>query len=125
VSASYQVRDTILAHDWELSGEILIKRIDIAGSEEVFIALDTVSVIEAMPAPIGAELEPPGVDIIDQAFEDFIAGANPILVFTVVSETGDVDPEPTPGDPMVFTWDACVTVQVVTTIDIENIPDPY
>jgi hypothetical protein len=125
VSASYQVRDTILAHDWKISGEILIKRIDVAGPEEVLIAYDTVSVNGAMPAPIGAELEPLGVDIIDQAFEDFIAGANPILVFTVVSGTGDIDPDPSPGDPMVFTWYACVTVQVVATIDLENIPDPW
>jgi len=125
VSASYQVQDTVLAHDWEISGEIMIKRIDFAGPEEVFIAYDTVSVIDAMPAPIGAELEPLGVDVMDQAFEDFIAGANPILVFTVVSETGDVEPDPSPGAPLVFTWDACVTVQVVATIDLENIPDPW
>lgn len=123
VSASYQVRDTILAHDWEVTGEIMIKRIDVPGPEEVFIAYDTVSVIEAMPAPIGAELEPPGVDVMDQAFEDFIAGANPILVFTVVN--GNVEPNPSPTDPIVFIWYPCVTVQVVATIDLENIPDPW
>ena len=122
VSASYQVRDTILAHDWDVSGGIRIKRIDVAGTEEILIAYDTLSIESAMPVPIAADLDPDGVDIINQAFIDFIAGADPILLLTVYN--GDVEPDPTGTDPIVFSWDACLTVQIVTTIELENVYNP-
>ena len=108
VSATYQVRDTILAHDWKVSGGIRIKRIDVAGPEEVLIAYDTLSIESAMPAPLMAVLEPDGVAIVNQAFTDFIAGGDPILVVTVYN--GNVEPDPSVADPIVFIWDACLTV---------------
>ena len=40
-----------------------------------------------------------------------IAGGMPILA--VELRMTDVDPTPTENDPLIFSWDACVTVVVV------------
>ena len=34
-------------------------------------------------------------------------------------ENGDIDPDPSASDPMVFSWEFCLFIQVLTTLDTE------
>jgi hypothetical protein len=65
-----------------------------------------------MGGPVAADLNQDGVDLINAAIADFLAGYDPVLEFWVDYETGDVDPTPTPGDPLEFTWEGCLKLYI-------------
>lgn len=110
-------------HDWQMGGRITIRRVDTGGTAATLIDYTDVSVQGVLGQKVAAPLNAAGVAIINQALADFLTGANPSLEFEVVNDT--VTPDPTPQDPMIFEWMACITVQLVLEVEVDGIPDPW
>lgn len=119
VSGAYAILEFDQDHPWDLGGVITVERI--GSIDPAVTLLDYNDYITVEDAAVGVKtyvvLEEAGVDVIDQALDDFIAGENPVLRITVVS--GDIDPDPSAVDPMEFSWEFCLFIQVITTLDTE------
>jgi hypothetical protein len=122
VSASYLVTDFSHSHDWVISGYVRVERLDITDGPETIVNYTSQSLQQAMTEHIPATLDAEGVGLVNRALDDFTSGMNPVLRFTVHS--ADVVPDPSPGDPIVFDWEACIVIQVVTEEDFEQ-PDIF
>jgi hypothetical protein len=118
-SVSYGTVSFDQPHDWQISGAITV---EYDGSTETIVNYASQSVQGALGKKISAPLEQAGVDLINQALDDFIAGANPVLVLTV--ENGATSPVPSGTDPMIFDWRAWLAVQVIVDESVE-VPDPF
>ena len=113
----------MLTHDWDISGQIMIGRDDISIGPDTLMTYTNQSVSDALDQVIPARLHQDGVGVINQALQQYIDGTHlPQLVFIV--ENGDVDPEPSSGDPIVFSWKSWLEIQVIIekTFDV---PDPF
>ncbi len=97
--------------DWKISGTIMIQRTDVPGLEDTLIVYTEASVKGALGVEVAANLAPGGVDIVNQALEDFLDGANP--AFRLVVLNGDCDPNPSASNRIQFKWYACLQVQIV------------
>ncbi len=122
VSASYEITEFPhggLYHDWSFAGVIMVERI--GGGNPPDTLLDYNDYITVSDEAVGDKtyvtLHEDGVAVINQALSDFISGTDPVLRFTV--ENGDIDPDPSAIDPMVFSWEFCLFIQVLTTLDTE------
>ncbi len=109
-------------HDWVLTGQIRVARD--GGPAVVIVDYTSQSVQAALGKKIAAPLEPLGVDLINDALNDFINNnQNPVLTFEV--QHGTILPNtPTPGDPMVFDWRAWLAIQIIIPQTVE-VPDPF
>ena len=105
ITATYEVT-ALPAHDWTLTGEITVERTDIVEGPETVIDYASQSLMDAYGAPVFADLNQDGVELINDAIDDYIAGANPVLLFKVVN--GACTPSPSSSDRLIFEWDACV-----------------
>ncbi len=126
VSASHEVTSIVGVTDWEVGAEIRVSRLAGPGGAvidgpEVIVDFDSVMVQDALGVVAYPDLEADGVELINQALEDFIAGADPILFFELVGDF--VDPIPTGLNPIVFDWDGCLTVQIITQQEFDML-DP-
>lgn len=120
VEASYRVTDFDHSHDWVISGYIGVERI--GGSPEgVILYYTDQSLEDARPEPVRATLDPAGVGILNQAFEDYLDGDSPVLRFS--AHNGSVEPAPSELDPIVFTWEACIKIHIVYREELD-VPDP-
>jgi len=117
VSGSYEVTEFAHSHDWDLEGIILVERTDITDGPDTLVLYTALSLEDALGVKNGAKLHADGVALIDRALDDYLGGAYPTLLLTVVS--GDVEPPPTPGDPLSFLWDACLDIQVIYLLETE------
>jgi hypothetical protein len=122
VSASYEITDFPhgeLYHDWGFAGVIMIERIGSGNPPDTL--LDYNDYITVSDAAVGDKtyviLHEDGVAVINQALDDFISGADPVLLITI--ENGDIEPDPSVIDPMMFSWEFCLFIQVLTTLDTE------
>ncbi len=117
VSGTYRVsRPSTASHDWVVTSAVTIRRQDnpsgpVTDGPATFVNLTEQSLRAAQGAPILADLNSDGVDLIKRALDDLRAGQSPRLVLTM--EGGTIAPEPTPSDPLSFAWRTCVTFQVV------------
>lgn len=122
-SVSYGVSAFDQSHDWTISGTISVRRVDPPTSSLTPIAdYASVSVQGAVGQKIGVPLLPAGVAIINQALDDFLAGANPVLEFQILNDS--IAPSPSGVDPMVFDWRAWLAIQLITTETVD-VPDPF
>jgi hypothetical protein len=122
VSASYEITDFPhgeLYHDWAFAGVIMVERIGSGNPPDTL--LDYNDYITVSDAVVGDKtyvvLHEAGVAVINGALDDFITGADPVLRFTI--ENGDIEPDPSMIDPMIFSWEFCLFIQVLTTLDTE------
>lgn len=123
VRASYGVTSFEQEGDWEITGAILVNRQDITIAEDTLISYTNQSIRNALGKKIRAKLHPAGVGIINQALSQYIEGTHdPIIEFTVAN--GDVEPNPSIGNPIVFNWKTWLVIQVVLTETFE-VPDPF
>ncbi|MCX5752449.1 MAG: hypothetical protein NTW97_02250 [Candidatus Krumholzibacteria bacterium] len=133
VSASYGVTELDPAHDdWIITGSITVEWEDasapgviIEGPATLWEYTD-VSISAALGKKIPATLNRAGVEILNKALADFIAGGvrgNPVLTFRVVN-TGVGPHSPNSGEPIQFAWKGCIVVDIVTETDVE-VPDPF
>jgi hypothetical protein len=113
-SSSYGVTDFSQSHDWAISGEITVTY----GSTQTMLNYTSQSVQGALGKKISAPLESGGVDLVNQALQDFLDGQNPVLTFTI--NNGSTAPAPSGGDPMIFDWRAWLAIQIIIdeTVDV-------
>jgi hypothetical protein len=96
-------------HPWDITSAVTIQREDIPDEPQEWLRAQTVTLPDDLLDPgYVPRFRFRGVKTINRALEDLAAGGDPMLRVTMV--TTDVDPEPSPSDPLVFTWDACVNV---------------
>lgn len=125
VSASYGVTGFTAPtppHDWHITGSVTVERYDISDGPETLLNYTDEFVQDEYGKRIPASLNLAGVEIINRALDDFIAGGNPVLVFKL--DNSSVSPVPSTPDPIVFQWKPCVVLHIVTKKDIQ-VPDPF
>lgn len=122
VSLSYGVTQFSHAHDWDITGAVTVERQDVTDGPDTLLNYTDQSVQDALGVRIPANLNESGVNIVNRALDDFIAGGNPVLVFRVLN--GNVVPAPTGSDHIVFQWEPCLVTHIVVKKDIE-VPDPF
>ena len=124
VSVSYMVTEDNTSHDWNISGFITVQR-DGGDVRQIMDYTDQ-SLQAAYLTPTYASLDAAGVAVFNGALDSFIANKdNPsyTIVLTFTTENDAVTPEPTPEDPLDFTWTACLRIQVIYEETFE-LPDP-
>jgi hypothetical protein len=123
MGGSYIVTEfTPPGHDWLISGYVDVERLDITDGPATVFNYTTVSVEGSMGDYQKAPLEAPGVALLDKALDDYLAGGFPVLEFEV--HNGNVNPIPDAGDPLEFTWKACIAIVVTFKEEVE-VPDPF
>jgi len=121
IVATYEVTDPP-SHDWTLTGAITVERTDIVDGPETVIDYASQSLMDAYGAPVFADLNEAGVNLINDAIDDYIAGQNPVLLFKVVNSA--CSPTPTSENQLVFDWEACVFYYAVVAETLA-VPDPF
>ncbi len=116
LSASYEL--TWLedpGHDWEISGRIWMQYDQ---AESVIINYSGQSLYDAMGAgEIIADLNPSGVNLFNEALDDFRNGQDPILLFWADGDS--CAPAPSASDSLKFDWTARVYMYVVSPVKLE------
>lgn len=123
VSASYEITDyPTLAQQsvWEIAGAITVERVGSGNPPDTL--LNYTDYITVSRAAVGEKtcvtLEEGGVAVVNDALADYIAGSNDVvLLFTVAY--GDIEPDPSASNPMIFSWEFCLFMQVLTTLETE------
>lgn len=108
--------------DWLISGDITIDSTHDASDFVPLVEYTSQSVAAALDARLPQTLQAGGVDAINGALANFLAGGTPTVTLRI--ENGDVDPNPSAGDPIVFTWKIWLTIQV-TGEETLDVPDPF
>jgi len=117
-TVTYEVTEAPV-HDWDLTGTITVERLDVAGDTEIVVNYTSQSLLAAYGTPIFADLNEDGVDLVNDAIQDYINGQNPVLLFKI--ENGDCDPSPNSGDPLEFEWEACVYYYAVIRDTLDTV----
>ena len=116
LSASYEV--TWLedpGHDWTITGEIWLRY---GRAEEVLVNYSGQSLYEADGAgEIVADLNPSGVNLFNEALDDFRYGLDPMLTFWVKGD--ECVPSPSASDSLKFDWTAHVYMYVVSPVTLD------
>lgn len=94
-------------HDWDITSRVDIKRTDIVDGPRTLVNESTVS-LKGLKKAENVDLNNTGVNIVNRALEELVAGGNPVLVVDMVGSS--VAPEPSVSDPLEFTWRACIEV---------------
>ncbi len=125
VSATHEVTSFSQSTNWIISGRITVRRTDGPDDGPVdILSYDSISVPAALGKVSPVDLNPDGVALLNRALKSFIDGSNPELEFVVISGEGDVDPDPTLLNPMIFNWQPCITIQVIIEQRLD-VPDPF
>lgn len=123
VSASYGVIVFTQTEEWVISGLISVERMyQVPQTKATLIDYTNQSIPEALGREIPADLNGLGVAIVNEALQDYLDGGWPVLKFAVENET--CVPAPGPTNRLVFTWKACIKLQVVIEENVER-PDPF
>jgi len=123
VGVDYGITEFSQAHDWITSGSIAVTS-DLAGvrATATIVEYTDVSVEGALDQRFHATLVQEGVDLVNAALDDFLAGGSPELSFTIIG--GNVEPSPSDADRIQFTWRGWLIMHVVGTSEFE-FPDPF
>jgi hypothetical protein len=114
MSATYTVNSVTGETDWVISGEITVERTDDPAGPLTLIGYDSVPLRDVIGVETAADLAPSGVSLLNDALHDYVHDdALPQITFRVESGTGDVDPDPDSENHLIFTWTACVKLDIV------------
>jgi hypothetical protein len=101
-----------MGHPWDITSKIHVKRTDIYDEYHPYLRPQTVTLPGDIVDPgYAPSFHYRGVRKVNRALEDLVDGGMPTLSF--ICWFTKVDPEPSGADPLVFSWNACITVQVV------------
>jgi hypothetical protein len=117
MGGSYEVTDFTHTNDWTISGAILVERIGAVADPDTLLRYTSQSLEAALDDQIWAELHGDGVELLNTALEDFLAGAMPELKFTV--ENGTTVPPPGESNRLVFDWQTCIKIQFIYVEEFE------
>jgi hypothetical protein len=107
--------------DWEIWGSIDVERV--GGASATIINYASASVVKSLHQKIPAPLTAAGVAVLQDALDDYLAGDDNVLVIYKINN-GDVRPDPSPQEHIVFTWKAWINIQVTVPTGFELI-DPW
>jgi hypothetical protein len=102
-------------HDWTITADVYVKRLDVSDGPEMLAMFDNASLKSFGGAPTEADFDSDGVDLINRALDDLLAGGDPQLALELTGES--IVPVPSPSDPLEFRWLACVEFQAVVNLD--------
>jgi hypothetical protein len=126
VSAFYGVTDWVIPdppHDWKLEGYAMVRRLDVTSLADTIVEYTYASVENALGRRIQARLHADGVDILNQALDDYLADIRrPVLEFSILN--GDIDPEPSDDDPLNVKSRFWLKLHVIKDESAE-FPDPF
>jgi hypothetical protein len=89
----------------------------------VIVNYTSQSLEAAKAAPIDADLNEAGVEVVNQVLQNYLEDGDPMLRFEV--DNADVGPvSPSPSDSLKFTWEACIEVHILYREELE-VPDPF
>ena len=139
VGAFVGVTSFAQAHDWIISGQIEVEYLTITDAGDTTVVSGPVTLInytsqsvqDALGQKLPVPLTDPGVALLQQALDQFLADTLPptercVLRFTVNNGTArnpQGDP-PSQTDPIVFDWKAWLVIHVLITQQVE-VPDPF
>jgi hypothetical protein len=106
---SVALKGKLSGHDWEITSRVDVKRQDGVFPFEPLVHEETVLLKGLKGKGLKVSLNQEGVNFVDEALADLINGGNPVLLVKMVGT--NVVPAPSPQDPMIFTWQACIEVQ--------------
>ncbi len=119
VSSAYEVTEFSGPNDWVISGNITV---DYQSGPIDLVTYTSQSVQAAFGVRTLTPMTTAGVNQLQQAIDDFLAGSDPSLTFAV--DNDDITPDPSVANPMIFTWKFYVVLQVVLNTEVE-VPDPF
>jgi hypothetical protein len=109
-----RLAEPYVGHEWEITAKVEVKRLDIYDEYTTYLKPQTVKIPKKLDNK-GKGYKPKfyhrGVRKINRALEDMVDGQYPQLSFVMTST--DCDPEPSPSDPLIFSWAACIEVTVI------------
>lgn len=108
--------------DWAISGDITIDSTHDATGFVPLVTYTEQSIAAALGERLSQTLQTGGVGVINGALDDFLAGGTSVVTLRI--ENGDVEPSPSVEDPIVFTWQIWLTIQV-TGEETLDVPDPF
>lgn len=102
--------------DWNITGSVNVRRLDLGGSAVVLInyASEDLRPLIGMMKP--ASLNAAGVNLLNAAVEDYLNGSDPVLEFISM---GTVTPAPTESNRIVFNWKAWVEFAVTLQEELD------
>jgi hypothetical protein len=107
--------------DWLISGAIEIERV--GGASATIINYTSASVKNSLGQKIPVPLEAAGVALLQAGLDDYLAGQdNIVFIYRILN--GDVEPDPSPTERIVFSWKAWINIQIKMTEGFELI-DPW
>jgi len=107
--------------DWVIWGAIEIERV--GGGSATIINYDSASVKNSLGLEIPAPLQAAGVALLQAGLDDYLAGSDDVtFIYRIIN--GDVEPDPSPTQRIVFSWKAWIYLQVKMTEGFELI-DPW
>ena len=118
VSATFKTL-SFAPHDWNLTGDISIARQDTEGGPvtdgpALLVSFDNQALSSLKGRPTDAELASGGVDVVNNALQALLDGADPRMILQVDNESAS--PVPSESDPMTFKVRVCVTFQMVVDL---------
>jgi hypothetical protein len=119
------LRGVYSGHDWDCTFNTCIERTDISHGPRELTRLATVTVPDDIAEPgWRPRFNRYGVRVVNRALADCLRsdddddsddGSDPKLAITM--KVTSSNPEPSPEDPLVFSWKACITVMTVVDDD--------
>lgn len=117
VGAEYCITGFSQERDWSVDVSIWVERIDVPSAPEKLSSFDLHSLSDTEGEQRSLQLEASGVAQLDRAFEDYLAGEYPKLVFLFSCSVDE--PHPSESDPIVFEWRTCFSLQAVAALEVE------
>ena len=120
VGGTYKVVDSKFDHDWVITSSVTVTRQDdpqgpIMDGPALFVGETTQSLTAAQKNKLTANLDAAGIQLIDDALADVLAGGDPRVLVTM--EGASISPVPSTEDPLDFKWLACIRFQAVIQVD--------
>ncbi len=118
-SAAIEVTQFNQPTAWQVSGQVNVEWLSGGGSggPVPIVNFSSESVPGLLHNKKPVDLNAAGVDLMNDALQAFLDGANPVLRFTITF--GDISPDPTEQDRMIFSWKAYLLMNIVLSDTIE------
>ena len=112
-SATYKLIK-LKGHDWHLTADVKVSRVDVSDGPATLVSFSNQSIDDLSGKPTNAALNAAGVELLNRALDDLLAGGDPQVAIELVDES--IVPVPSMSDPLEFKWLACVEFQAVVDV---------
>lgn len=102
---------------WVIDGDV---DLTYNGQTAKLITYTSADILALVGAKDPQPLNVAGVNLLNQALQDFLDGGNPVLT---LNANGNIEPDPTVGNPLDMDWKVWITVSITMTETLE-VPEP-